>query len=356
MKKIIALTLAICLTAALTISPASAKDFTDTKGHWAQEAIDEITDLGFFLGSSDTTFSPDNIMTRAMFVTVLSRVAVWLDLPVEYGNAAALADVSPDAYYADAVAWASEKGIVQGNENGLFHPNAAITRQQMCTILVRFLSEYAGIDLSGYDADISVFLDADDISSYAVQSVAVCYAAGLIVGTPVEGGVKFQPAASSNRATVATILWRFVQQVVDWNKADIEEPDAANVNMGGAGTGSSEIDGDKHTQEENQVAGYLETMLKNYNSSKYLLTTDQEVQDCMAILMDCIEDALDQRSDGQVLSKAFIRSEYGSEISELKGTYSNLTNDQLDQLNNVIVRLESTEHIYVVMDYFGVNI
>ena len=357
MKRLIALALTICLTTALLVPSAAAKDYVDTRDHWAQDAVNEITNRGFFLGTSDTTFSPDATMTRAMFVTVLSRVAASMNLSVAHGADVKFADVDSGAYYADAVAWASENGIVQGVGNNTFRPGDVITRQQMCAILVRFLTKYAGFDLSSYTAELSVFRDAENISSYAAQAVETCYAMGLIAGVSVEDGVEFRPTATSNRATVAVVLWRLIQQVEAWDQVDTEKPCTAG-GAGGAGGADSNKDkvDDEKKREEAQVAGYLETILQNCRSSKYLPATDQEVQDCMAILMDCVEDALRQRDDGAFLSKDFIRSEYASEISKLKAGYKELTENQMNQLNNVIVRLESAEHIFIVMDYFGVDI
>ena len=107
--------------------------------------------------------------------------------------------------------------------------------------------------------------------------------------------------------------------------------------------------------EEAKVAKYLQIMLDNYNNSSYLPTTDQQVQDCMAILMGAISDALVQRQNGQFLDRTYVQTKYAAEIQQLRVEYDMLTEDQLNQINNVIVRLGDSEQIYFVMDYFGVS-
>ena len=105
------------------------------------------------------------------------------------------------------------------------------------------------------------------------------------------------------------------------------------------------------------MAGYLQIMLDNYQSLTvdFLPTVDPQVQNCMAILMGCIRDALGQREKGQFLDRAYVQTRYAGEIQQLKTEYDGLTEEQLTQINNVIVRLASSEQIYFVMDYFGVE-
>ena len=109
-------------------------------------------------------------------------------------------------------------------------------------------------------------------------------------------------------------------------------------------------------EDEAKMASYLQIMLDNYRNSTYLPTTDQAVQDCMAILMDAISDALVQRRNGQFLDRTFIRENYADQIDQLKTEYGNLTEDQLNQINNAIVKLADSEQLYFVMDYFDVSL
>ena len=102
------------------------------------------------------------------------------------------------------------------------------------------------------------------------------------------------------------------------------------------------------------MAGYLKNMTEKYKTQVYVQTTDQIVQDAMKLLMACLNDALEYRDGGGFLSEEYVRSTYAAEISEFKSLYSQMTEEQEDQMKNVVIRLESEANVYVVLDYFGV--
>lgn len=366
MKRFVRGLAGFCASSVLVLSPALAAGYTDVQNHWGQEAILDVTDRGFFTGTGEGEFSPDLPMTRGMFVTVLGRMAEWIELPVEAGESI-FSDVDAEAYYAPYVGWAYANGIVNGVGNDEFAPNSQITREQMCTCLYRFLSNYAGFDLTEYQQE-NDFLDQNEISAYAQDAVAVCYGAGIISGVPVENGAEFQPKVQATRAAVAVVLSNAANQIEAWKMEENSQPDPSvpeNPNQGGQQGGNTttpetpEEPDDEPSQEEREqealVAQYLDIIVDSYHNSSYLLTTDPEVQDCMRLLMNCIEDALKQRENGQFLSREFVQNEYANQIDEVELAYNALTEDQLNQINNVIVRLADTEQIYYVMDYFGVD-
>lgn len=172
--------------------------------------------------------------------------------------------------------------------------------------------------------------------------------------------MKFQPQEPASRAAVAVVLERQVKVC----QGEVPEQPGGETGQPGGGGGSGEGGGqvppveepsEEEKAEEAKVAEYLQIMLDAYHQSTLLPKTDKEVQDCMAILMNCIEDALEQRDKGQFLDRAYIQERYADQISELQKAYNSLTKDQLDQINNVIVRLADSEQIYFVMDYFGVS-
>lgn len=96
------------------------------------KAVSWAMEQGITTGTSDTTFSPDNTCIRAQAVTFLARA-----LHAKTDSAASFTDVPTDAYYANAVAWASENGITAGMGDGLFAPNSHCTRAQIVTFLYR---------------------------------------------------------------------------------------------------------------------------------------------------------------------------------------------------------------------------
>lgn len=109
-------------------------------------------------------------------------------------------DVQADAYYADAVSWATEQGIVTGTSQTAFSPDESVTREQMAALLYRYAGEPSAA------GDLSAYADADSVSAYASDAMAWCVENGVLNGTD---GSRLEPAASATRAEVAAVLQRF---------------------------------------------------------------------------------------------------------------------------------------------------
>lgn len=156
-------------------------------------------------GTSRTTFEPDATMTRAMLVTVLWR---------HEGSPAVgvnrFTDVPNGAYYTQAVAWAAEKGVVNGVSPDKFDPDGNVTRQQMAAILYRYAGT-RGEDLSP-SATLSDFPDAAQVQGYARAPMQWCVALGYIGGDRIDGVNYLSPSGFATRAQVATILMRYLQR------------------------------------------------------------------------------------------------------------------------------------------------
>lgn len=184
--------------------------FTDMPGSnvWSHAGIDYAIENGLMNGMSATTFEPDGSMTRAMLVTVLWRYA---GQPEEGANG--FTDVPNNVWYTKAVAWASENGIVTGIGNGRFDPDGKITREQLAVILYRYCNSI-GIDTSA-KADITTFPDAAKVSGYAVDALAWAVETGLVTGSASGGKTYLEPQGNATRAQVATILMRFIRNVVE---------------------------------------------------------------------------------------------------------------------------------------------
>ena len=97
------------------------------------KAVAWAVENGITNGTTDTTFSPDDICTRAHGVTFLYRAAK----ATASVGASAFTDVADSAYYADAVKWATEQGITKGISSTLFGPDETCTRAQIVTFLYR---------------------------------------------------------------------------------------------------------------------------------------------------------------------------------------------------------------------------
>ena len=171
---------------------------------WYADAVQYVYENGMMSGTSETTFSPDLTTTRGMIVTILYRME---NEPAGTGPTA-FTDVAAAQYYANAVAWAAQNGIVSGTTATTFAPNSAITREQMAAILYRY-AQFKGYDVSA-KADLSVYTDAASVGAYAVDAMAWANGAGLITGT---SATTLTPAGNATRAQVAAILMRFGENI-----------------------------------------------------------------------------------------------------------------------------------------------
>ena len=180
--------------------------FSDVKTTaWYYEAVQYAVDNGLFQGTSATTFEPDTVMTRAMLVTVLYR----LDGEPAVMAANGFTDVKNNAWYTDAVTWASQNNIVSGYGNGLFGTSDAITREQLATILYNY-ANYKG-DSVADTAQLDSYTDSGEISVWAETSLSWAVGADLINGITE---TTLAPCGSATRAQVATILMRFCENVL----------------------------------------------------------------------------------------------------------------------------------------------
>ena len=178
--------------------------FTDVReSDWFYEDVAFAYENGLFAGTSDTTFSPNASMTRAMLVTVLYRLE---GQPAVNGRSG-FSDVQYNGYYEDAVTWAADNGIVNGTSAVTFSPSENVTREQMAAILCRY-AQYKQYGTSA-SASLSAFSDAAAVSTYAKAPLSWAVAEKLVNGT--DG--KLLPRASATRAQVAAILHRFVENI-----------------------------------------------------------------------------------------------------------------------------------------------
>jgi hypothetical protein len=168
------------------------------EAHWASESVYYLAERGIVAGKSEHLFAPDDPVTRAEFVKLLTGVA---DADVSDLPAPEFADVAQSAWYASFVAWASENGVVTGS-GGSFAPGANITRQDMAVMIYRFLKNVMKSDLPAVNE--STFFDDDDlIGDYAKEAVLALRQAGVLSGT---GANTFSPRANATRAEAAAML------------------------------------------------------------------------------------------------------------------------------------------------------
>ena len=189
---------------AVTSAEPITKRFNDIKEtNWYRDAVQYVYDRGMMNGMTPKNFEPAASASRAMLVTILYRME---GEPETQG--AGFSDVADWMYYADSVAWATEKGIVTGHEDGTFQPDSEVTREQIVSMLYRYAK------MKGYDTargtKSTTFTDGAVIEPYAQEAVEWAASIGLVNG--YQDG-SFRPGGKAARAEVAVILTRFCQDV-----------------------------------------------------------------------------------------------------------------------------------------------
>ena len=164
---------------------------------WYAPAVQTCAEQGLFQGTSPTTFSPELSMTRGMFVTVLGRME---NIDPTQADASGFMDVPEDAYYAGYVGWAARSGIVAGVSDSVFEPERGISRQEICTIVHRYL---VWKDVSLQTVPSARFADDAQIAEWAKESVYVCRSAGIVSGV---GDNHFAPDVAARRCEAAQIF------------------------------------------------------------------------------------------------------------------------------------------------------
>lgn len=228
-KRIISLFLVFCMT--LSFIPAGAlaaeadgvpnttasqsgtpesMPFTDVKpSDWYYSAVRYARANNFFNGITATTFGANGTLTRGMFVTVLGRMA-GVDT-ADYPGDSGFGDVKNSSYCAPYVQWAAKYGITSGAGNGLFLPDATVTRQQMAAFLVRYFDAFQ----VNYDTGENITTlpdDLDKVAPYARDAVTKLWKQGLLNGN----GVSFDPEGNATRAQTAVICMRTDKTVDSW--------------------------------------------------------------------------------------------------------------------------------------------
>lgn len=184
----------------------NSKEFNDVSADaWYSNAVAFASSHELFNGTSATEFSPDVGMTRGMLATVLCNL--------ERGESTEFStdfnDVDADAWYASSIAWAVENGILNGYGNGTVGPNDLITREQMAAMLYNY-ANMLGLDTSAR-ANLSNYSDAESISNWAEEVMSWANAEGIISG--VTNNV-LAPQGTATRAQVAAMLERFIINVL----------------------------------------------------------------------------------------------------------------------------------------------
>ncbi len=183
--------------------PVVTNVFTDvSERDWFYDAVMAVTEEGLFSGIEADRFGPQAPMTRAMFATVLARLE-GADLTGDMISS--FTDVNIDSWYGKPVTWAAQNGILTGYGNGTFGPNNSITREEMATMMYRYL-KFKGEGFTGTWTFKLPYGDTDKIASWASEGVSYMTMKEIMKGNYNN----FNPKATASRAEVAQIFYNYL--------------------------------------------------------------------------------------------------------------------------------------------------
>lgn len=183
-----------------TANETEAIKFTDVpEGHWASTAVERLAALGVIKGRGDGIFAPDAFVTRSEFAAFLARCGEAEII----GGASDFADVEGDGEFSGYIAWCAVNNLIMGNENGEFMPDENITREDAAVIILRFMN-FKNVKIP--DGDVS-FADQNEISDYAKTAVDNVNKLGIMNG---KGNNIFAPKDKITRSEAATVFGRVI--------------------------------------------------------------------------------------------------------------------------------------------------
>lgn len=177
--------------------------FTDVKsGDWFYDNVNYVVENELFNGTSETTFEPNHNLTRGMLVTVLYRLSGATET-----EKSDFTDVEEGAYYSTPIAWASKNEFVNGIGDNQFNPDADISRQDLATIIYRYVKAQ-GKGFIGSWMFLLNYDDRDEIVDYAYEPICWLTMNEVLAG---RGDNKIDPKGFATRAETAKII----QKVAD---------------------------------------------------------------------------------------------------------------------------------------------
>lgn len=188
------------------VADSGDKVFSDVaEEHWAADKIANLAARGVVSGDEDGTFRPDDNVTRAEYIKMLTSVLKFKNVYDKSG----FTDVSAHDWFYDYVAAASEAGLFDGVYEGEFGADTVISREDMATFTYRALKA-AGITLPNTNVK-QIFLDKDEISSYAKTPINMLQQAGIVEGMENR---KFLPSDGLTRAEAAKVLYEVIVHIL----------------------------------------------------------------------------------------------------------------------------------------------
>lgn len=188
------------------VTNCASRQFPDLNtAMWYHIPVDFTIRSGLMGAMGNGTYSPNATLTRAMLVQILYSHA---GKPYVVGSTAAFSDVYSGAWYENAVKWAASQGIASGMGNGIFAPDAAITREQLAVMLYNYATRRGVGSVVSSGSGYPSFSDSGSISAWALNAVAAMQSSGIIAG---KAGGGFDPKGGASRAETAQMLWNLLR-------------------------------------------------------------------------------------------------------------------------------------------------
>lgn len=227
--------------------------FTDVRqSDWYYNAVDYVYQNNLMAGTSKTTFEPEMTLNRAMVVQILYNKE---NKPAVTGNTS-FKDVAANAWYYNAVQWASENNVTSGMGDGTFNPEGAVSREQFA----QFLYNYA--DKPEVTGTLD-FPDTGDISDWAVDAITWANQNDIINGVKIpDGQAMLKPQDFTIRAQAASMLKAYCENV---DKAPDVKPDPEPQPSASEVTAPSVL----QLGDQGYIMGYEESGIHAFKGIKY---------------------------------------------------------------------------------------
>ena len=194
----------------LELTKTQSPTFDDvSKRHWAKENIAFVTTTGYFNGVAPGKFNPDGKMTRAMVVTVLSRIDGFNGAAGSYPYK----DVAANAWFAPAVTWAYNNGIVEAGDS--FRPDDNVTRIELMQMLYNFAKKLGIVNSADLEGEVVAMDIADIADEEGKNATLFCTSNGIVTGyTTGSGNIYIRPANTALRSEVSAMIQRFIKHAI----------------------------------------------------------------------------------------------------------------------------------------------
>ena len=179
----------------------SVLEFPDCNpNEWYASAVTYVSDKGLITGYNDGTFGPYDNVTRGQLVTILWRME---GKPVS--SSAGFSDVSSSDFYYSAALWAQKNGVIKGYGDGTFGGERLITREEAAVMLANY-ANFKGYDTASDKAALMRISGWREADSWALDSLGWCVDQGLMSGKDTPSGAYLDPMGSTWRSAMAKMI------------------------------------------------------------------------------------------------------------------------------------------------------